>query len=1010
MNPSHIAFMAVLFCVVLSTGVTALGDVFVGEEVCGGPVPNGFDGGSANNMWLLNGANLNATTSNFSMTFLSGGDIYWDTDSYMICEGATYASDTWTCVPGTNTSVFFSGSRNPGFTGVNQTAVSDYITTLELSPSKNYIVAQKEGSSNGGYSRYGTCSNQTKLRSANAGTYHIDTDTFSSGLGFATNGIYIQFVLKITDGTLPPVAPDPIILPDFQTAYNTLSGDSFTLYTGFAHFGGNIALCDVYFNDSGVSCAQFSLYSGNNQTTCDVSFTGEKAFNSTVVCDVDTLGVFEGLGSTFIDNVNPLIDGATLDQGNNSAVDLHNNITGQFEFSDSNLWKLNVTLNGVELDSVIDLNVTHYLYNLSQNLSSFPAGTYDLAITMWDSHTARELRESYDIIKPAFGRSVEFVTAKNRIEIVAEDEDSLINPFTVQRESDKYNFTFKPVKTADFYRFTVTTDEPQHIIRKPESQYLTWIVSGNNWIDFYLPEEPFQIINIEPIDDFTSEVTIQNLNNPVIQRYASVGELNFVDIHYNLSLYNATLSYQPSVFGGQQQTTLLTIDHGIVAPSVSGTFTYDGSPKSYTTNSSAAQTVLNSTFLTPVVSASTTKAGLWSMTIEGNPYSFDFNQSVQKIIIDNCTEGNLTALNITMWLEDHPLDPTNGTLEGIFSYWVQENPANKANATVQYTNAHEFIICWYAENLTVETLGYLKYTADGGFTHRYYLLNYTLQPTSQDLRVYNYNSTTTTSDLKGITRYNRDYQYFKDIYVKLERYYPGTDIWRVVQMDKSGDFGTIFFNVQEENTDYQLRFYDPDGIQIKVTSTLKFVCDNGVCEPTFLLIPASEQGETNELIITSTFDNSTGIINITWEDPTALTGTVTAIVTKETMSSTITVCEESKTGSSGWISCDTSLYTGNFLVRVTATHSPEIYEYSAVYAAGRVLLGAYLDQEESALWSGGLMLMVGLAAFTNPIIGLIATMISIIGLHFLGLITILSIGGIIVVGALMGFIGYLVRN
>ena len=117
----------------------------------------------------------------------------------------------------------------------------------------------------------------------------------------------------------------------------------------------------------------------------------------------------------------------------------------------------------------------------------------------------------------------------------------------------------------------------------------------------------------------------------------------------------------------------------------------------------------------------------------------------------------------------------------------------------------------------------LSYTGGvDGYLQRWFVFNETLTNVTTTKTLYNYNETDSTVTIL-VNLYENEYNLLPYILTHLYRYYPGEDLWRLVQMDYTDDLGKAIFHVREEDTDYKLFFFRW-GVPIGSTDTLKFKC------------------------------------------------------------------------------------------------------------------------------------------------------------------------------------------
>ena len=405
----------------------------------------------------------------------------------------------------------------------------------------------------------------------------------------------------------------------------------------------------------------------------------------------------------------------------------------------------------------------------------------------------------------------------------------------------------------------------------------------------------------------------------------------------------------------------------------------------------------------------------WNYTILGGQTKSTENYSVTVYTVSftNCQTpipGN-TTLNFSIYNEDVPNQNLSGDLEVEFILW-NSSFESRINHSFSIDGEYSFFFCINPNNATLYTNAYFKYTDDNGFTHRYYLVNYTLTNVTTHISAYNFNDTTGLSDLKATLRYASTYQFYPGVYTQLQRRYVGDGVWRTVQMDRSGDFGLVFFNIKEENTDYRLIFTDNARNILRQTESSKFLCTDGLCEITVLLNPYVSVLSDADPYIVSSYDNLTGILTVDWIDTTGATNTVRVRATKDTISETIEICDNTVTASSGSVTCNASSYVpGMMFVQVFVTDAQGVEtEYSDWISLGGASLATHIGNLEGAVWSALFVVTVVGFGLWSPAAGVISLTLALIGIAVIGMFSVLTITLVILGAVISIIIGVLVRR
>ena len=407
----------------------------------------------------------------------------------------------------------------------------------------------------------------------------------------------------------------------------------------------------------------------------------------------------------------------------------------------------------------------------------------------------------------------------------------------------------------------------------------------------------------------------------------------------------------------------------------------------------------------------------WNYTINGSQRLSElFNLSVLRVQLLDCTDfpdanlGNV-SVNISVFNEENTTKLLTSDVDVSFSLFVSDR-VGATNTSFSLGGSSSYAFCLNPNNSTINADAFFSYTTLGGFTHRFYLINESLTNTTQFLKAYNYNTSDAISDLKGTIRVKENFSFFSGTVAQMQRNYVGEGIWRTVQMDKSGDFGLVFFNIREENTNYRFIFLDGlTGEVLKTTDSLKFVCDpiTTVCEVVFIVSPRGDAALLPDLGTTFSFNNVTNILTIAWNDPTEVVTSVTIKVTKETLRGTDVICDISVAGSSGLTTCDVSGKTGPFTLSVTSTASPEIFNLRTQFGHVQSSIQDFVGGPKVAAFFTGIIviLMGSIAAAAGVAAGVAVIIGALFVASILGFVTFLDQSVILVLAIVTVFIAHL---
>lgn len=306
------------------------------------------------------------------------------------------------------------------------------------------------------------------------------------------------------------------------------------------------------------------------------------------------------------------------------------------------------------------------------------------------------------------------------------------------------------------------------------------------------------------------------------------------------------------------------------------------------------------------------KVNLTALERGVNTLTLGYNASLH-----NCSGENET-LNVTFYNEDRVAIELNGTAQVLITYWNATGV--ESNFTHTFTNTTHFSICLYPLNHSVKADAFFQYNTSNGWTHRYYLLNASLNNETQLLSLYNFNTTSTTETFK-LTAVDEGYDFLPNLYVKMLRYYPSENLWRVVQMDKTDDFARTYFHVREQDTDYKFMFYNYTTLW-KTTNPLHFYCPTTDDCVLTVIVETYEGGEGLFTDYSYDYNSTSNIFNLSWDDPDGLTDSITLQAWADSSGGRVLYCNTSLNSAAGTLNCNLSAASGSVWVSAFRTASP----------------------------------------------------------------------------------------
>ena len=391
--------------------------------------------------------------------------------------------------------------------------------------------------------------------------------------------------------------------------------------------------------------------------------------------------------------------------------------------------------------------------------------------------------------------------------------------------------------------------------------------------------------------------------------------------------------------------------------------------------------------------------------------SFWENVSVTlaNLSLDNCSTFTNRSAQFTIYDEQFPSTSLNAYVEFEGTYW--QVPGITYPFSFISNNSDSYGLCISDDNITLYSDIYVKYTTDSGFTHRYYLYNVSLSNETQNFSLYNFDTQTGISDVTITLRDDYDYTYKANVVGKVQRKYVGEGVWRTVQMDQSGDYGQLLYNIEEEDTDYRFIFMDTDNHILSTTQSMKFICTSTHCSVTYTLSDFSGFGIANNLSIKYSYNNVSGVVSVNWSDPSGRTAAFTTTVSRETGKESIVVCSNVTSASSGSQGCDISGLTGTFVVSSYGTiDGVKIYALLETIEKRSGALWSVVDEAEASLWVAGLVSVCFMFGLFSPAGAVLSVILGLVVAKLFGFLSVLSVGLVVVVAALGVVIGLKVKQ
>lgn len=628
--------------------------------------------------------------------------------------------------------------------------------------------------------------------------------------------------------------------------------------------------CSAVTNDSNVVCSDISA----TTLRCIVGGSLNKTVSVRPYCNGGGYGNIYDMNEyvVLIDTINPIITHNFTQSGRGF---YNTKLTGQFNFTDNYLYRWNVTIDNKNINGSENVAYTKFVYNLSYNTSSLKPGSHVLKVIAADGHTSKEIKEYKVKTGMLTSNYLQYETGKNKIKIESKDK-GLMDTFTTEKLSDRYTFSYKPSSKPkeNVYSFIVETDQELEIVEKPDSEYKTWIVSGDNWIDFIGTGIDANNIKIKKISSNKAEVTLKYTGKSDEIQFNSVGDLNVVQYNFTFYTINASVILTTPVFENEYNTHKLVVNitgTPYLYNDINATFLYNNTVQTLSKSSSTYTINFTKSLYSPNVSAESNISAYFNISFLTNPiFKKAYNQTVKQVEIANCADEPTWNETLTLICQDEE------TLKNLTNCSININIDLKSNGVVtnsigfELRNAYNYSLCVEINpNITIDAK--IEYDAVNYSARKYYLNDFQIDDVEDTVYLYHLDDDISSDIIINVYDQSTGEQ-LNGAYVKILRYYPGLDngtsaAYRTVEIEKTDSKGQSGIKAVLGDVWYKYIIEYPVGTILlnsdieKILTTDKYL---PVRTSSGNLLNYNEMLNINSEV---DCDDNTGVCRFTWSNP-----------------------------------------------------------------------------------------------------------------------------------------------
>lgn len=458
--------------------------------------------------------------------------------------------------------------------------------------------------------------------------------------------------------------------------------------------------------------------------------------------------------------------------------------------------------------------------------------------------------------------------------------------------------------------------------------------------------------------------------------------------------------FNPNIYETSKQTFALNITTDPTLVSIYGKLNYNGTDYSSSSScNSMGFCNLTVTLDVPTLPESLTfqnRSFFWNITVYNGTSSFVDSTSndlryqyVNELGLGRCNATyTIFTINLTSYDEKNLTRINPFYSAGNIEYWLGSGSASKNYSFSNLSVADERICL--ERNLTYyinANIEYAQYQNGTGYKKRnYYFDNSTLTNITNNLSLYLLHEDYSTSFILEVLDIQT--RPVVDALVYIMRYYPGSGLYKIVQVAKTDANGKSNAFYEVETAEY-MHLISKDGVNLLTTDKQKVVPESSPYTLSFTTGTAVSKPwdsfELNSSWNTAlSYNDTTKMVTFSYIDLTSSISFGRLLVEQLSATNrTITICDINSTQPSASLQCNLTDYSGNFVAKGYLGNNPSTLERvinfiisSAIDTFGKTgLFVAFI-----------LILTVAMAFIWSPTAMIISTNLTFVALNLIGII------------------------
>jgi hypothetical protein len=347
---------------------------------------------------------------------------------------------------------------------------------------------------------------------------------------------------------------------------------------------------------------------------------------------------------------------------------------------------------------------------------------------------------------------------------------------------------------------------------------------------------------------------------------------------------NAIATYEDSITASTSIPLSLAVTMPNTAFSyidVNATLDYEGTTYTATKSSDANGIYFARTVTAPNQPDDYMVNATWNISYNGGKYDYNFSQTITSANISDCSDASWARALTIYGVDEERLENVsemklNINIDAHVGTW-SFGGTNIKSYSFEFSGAQNYTICIHPNSSIVQIDAIMEYGGIGDYVDRkYYLYNYTISNQTGSLPLYHLNESKA-SDIDMTVIRASDGSRMPNSLIKVLRYYPGENVYRVVEVAKTDSLGTTLTKMVLADVFYKYIVEYPPGTILYDGSVEKLSSTSKVLPITQAVTTLSQFNELIRINYNVSCTKSTHTCRFTWNNPsnTEVTGRLT---------------------------------------------------------------------------------------------------------------------------------------